>query len=67
MPVSDWVGFSRVCDDHKYAYIGSKSFSNHFSRTFSCQVVPLPETNYPELLAFIITKSNPFNGLINWR
>jgi hypothetical protein len=67
MPVSDLDGFKRVCADHKYAYIGSNFFSNYFSRNLSCQVMPLPETKYPESLAFITSKNNPFKGLINWR
>jgi hypothetical protein len=29
--------------------------------------VPLPGTKYPESLAFITSKNNPFKGLINWR
>jgi hypothetical protein len=64
MPVSDLDGFKRDCDDHNYAYIGSKSFSNHFSRTVSWEVVPLPETIYPESYN---SKNNPFKGLIIWR
>jgi hypothetical protein len=67
MPVSDMDGFSRVCDDHKYAYIGRGFVVKYYSWLFSCQVVQLPGTYYPHTTAFIISKNNPFKGLINWR
>jgi hypothetical protein len=67
MPVSDLDGFNRVCVDHKYAYIGRDTLAKYFSSELSCQLVQLPVTYYPDTIAFIISKNNPFKGLINWR
>jgi hypothetical protein len=67
MPTSPFDGFRRVCADHKYAYAGSNTYSSYLSQKAFCQVVPLPETSYPESLAFIISKKHPLKGLINWR
>jgi hypothetical protein len=61
MPVSGLDAFRRVCDDHNYAYIGS------LEQELSCQVVPLPETFYTGTAAYIISKNNPYRGLIIWR
>jgi hypothetical protein len=67
MPVSEVDGFSRVCDDHKYAYIGRDYWAKYFSSELSCQLVQLPGTYYLYTTAFIISKNNTFKGLINWR
>jgi hypothetical protein len=29
--------------------------------------VPIPETSYPDPVAFIISKNSPYKGIINWR
>lgn len=65
MPVSELDGFRRVCDDHKYAYIGF--LEKYDLQKLSCQVVPLPETSYTVTAAYVISKNNPYRGLINWR
>jgi hypothetical protein len=67
MPVSDLDGVRMACADHKYAYIGPKHMVNYFSSTISCQLVQLPGTYYLYTIAFIISRNNPFKGLINWR
>jgi hypothetical protein len=65
MPVSRLDGFRRVCNDHKYAII--LSLEKHDSQKMPCQIVPLPETFYKLTGAFIISKNNPYRGIINWR
>jgi hypothetical protein len=65
MPLTDLDGLRRVCDDHNYAYIGTLDI--HDSQKLSCQVMPLPETSYTVTGAYIISKNNPYRGLINWR
>jgi hypothetical protein len=65
MPVSHLDGFRRVCNDHKYAYI--VPIETHYSQKMPCQILPLPESFYTVTVAFIITKNNPYRGLINWR
>jgi hypothetical protein len=67
MPTSDLDGFTRICADQKYAYIGPDIVDKYFSRTVSCQLVQLPDTSYLDTLAFIISKNSPYKGLINWR
>jgi hypothetical protein len=67
MPVSDLDGFRRVCADHKYAFLAAKIFMKYLSQNVSCQLVMLPETSYPITTAFIISKSSPYKGVINWR
>jgi hypothetical protein len=64
MPVSILNGFRRVCDDHKYACIGF--LDKYDLQELSCQMVPLPETAYRLPIAYIISKNNPYRGLINW-
>jgi hypothetical protein len=67
MPTTHSEGFRRVCDHHKYAYIGIDILDTKFSRSLSCQLVPIPETSYRETWAFIISKNSSYKGLINWR
>jgi len=67
LPTGHSEGFRRVCADHNYAYIGIDILDTKFSRSLSCQLVPLPETSYREPWAFIISKNSPYKGLINWR
>jgi hypothetical protein len=67
MPVSFLDGFRRVCADHKYAFVAAKLFMKYLSQKFSCQLEMLPETSYPISTAFIISKSSPYKGVINWR
>ena len=67
LPASHSDGFRRVCAEHKYAHVGPKVLSEFYSRTLPCQLVSLPGTYYSETVAFIISKNNPYKGLINWR
>jgi hypothetical protein len=64
MPISHLDGFRRVCADHKYAYFGPYIVAKYFP---SCPLVPIPETSYPDPVAFIISKNSPYKGIINWR
>ena len=67
LPTTDSDAVRRVCADHKYAYLGPKILKTKLSLTFSCQLVPLPETSYEVPWAFIISKNSSYKGLINWR
>ena len=67
MPKSDAAGFRRVCDERKYAHIGTNMFTNLESISLSCQMVSLPGTSYPEILTYIISNTSHYKGLINWR
>jgi hypothetical protein len=67
MPKSEADGFRRVCDERKYAYIGSNLFRRFESSWISCQMVSLPGSSYPETLTYIISKTSHYKGLINWR
>jgi hypothetical protein len=67
LPTGHSDGFRRVCTDHKYAYVGYDILDTKFSRSLSCQLVPLPETSYRETWAFIIHRNSSYKGLVNWR
>ena len=67
MPKSDAEGFRRVCDERKYAFIGSEFLRNLESISLSCQMLSLPGTSYPERISYIISKTSHYKGLINWR
>jgi hypothetical protein len=67
LPTEEAKGFERVCTQHKYAYIGSKFFFKQFAATFSCEMVKLPGTSYPESLTYIISKNNTYKEIINWK
>jgi hypothetical protein len=67
MPISSLDGLRRVCTDHKYAFVAPKFSITYGLQTLSCQLVMLPETSYPVTTAFIISKSSPYKGFINWR
>jgi hypothetical protein len=67
MPKSDADGFRRVCDERKYAFVGSNMFRKLESSWLFCDMVLLPGTSYPETLTYIISKTNHYKGLINWR
>ena len=67
MPATDSDGLRRVCADPKYAFYGYNLLNTEAVGSLSCQVVPLPDTFYKESWAFIISKNNPYKGLINWR
>jgi len=67
MPKSDEDGFRRVCDERKYAFVGSNVFRKLKSSSLSCQMLSLPETSFPETLTYIISKTSHYKGLINWR
>jgi hypothetical protein len=67
LPVSELDGFRRVCADQKYAFVAGKIMMKYLSQNVSCQLVALPETSYPIITAFIISKSSPCKGVINWR
>jgi hypothetical protein len=67
MPKSDADGFRRVCDERKFAFVGSNMFIKLASNWMSCDVVSLPGTTYPEALTYIISKANHYKGLISWR
>jgi hypothetical protein len=67
MPISHLDGFRRVCADHKYAYVGTNTFAKYFSWVESCPLMPLPDTSYVKKKTFIISRNNPYRGLINWR
>ena len=60
-------GYRRVCADHKFAFISDNILENELARELSCQVVPLPDTIYSDVWAFIITKNSPYKGIVNWR
>jgi hypothetical protein len=67
MPKSDLDGLKAACSRHKYAYIGTNFLRLQLSSALTCQLVPLPETSYPETLTYIISQKNPYKRLINWR
>jgi len=67
MPKSNVVGLRRVCDEHKYAFFVSDILKKLESSWLSCQMLSLPGTSYPETLTYIISKTNHYKGLINWR
>jgi hypothetical protein len=67
MPRTDVVGFSRVCNEHKYAFFSSEIFRKLESNSLSCRLDSLPGTSFPETLTYMISKSSPYKGLINWR
>jgi len=60
LPTSFLDGFRRVCADHNYAFFAPNDWNTNFSLSLSCQVVPLPETSYRDLWAFIISKNNSY-------
>jgi hypothetical protein len=67
MPKSEADGFRRVCDERKYAYVGSNMLRKLYTKWLPCDVVPLPGTSYPDTVTYIISKTSPYKGLINWR
>jgi len=67
LPTSDSDGFRRVCADHNYAYFGKNPLKKKHSLTYTCQLVPLPETSYEVPWSFIRSKNSSHKGLINWR
>jgi hypothetical protein len=67
MPKRDVDVFTRVCDERKYALMGSNLFRTLKTSSLSCQMVSLPGTSYPETLTYIISKTSHYKGLINWR
>jgi hypothetical protein len=67
LPVSHMAGYRRVCAEHKYAYFGPNAWKAKFVEPLPCQLVPLPEPDYTEQWAFIISKNSPYKRLINWR
>ena len=67
MPKTEADGFRRMCDERKYAHIGTNMFTNLESSSLSCRIVSLPGTSYPEILSYIISNTSHYKGLINWR
>jgi hypothetical protein len=67
MPATPLDGLRRVCADKKYVFFGINLLNTDFARTLPCQLVPLPGTSYKNTWAFIVSKSSPYKGLINWR
>jgi hypothetical protein len=67
MPTSGADGFRRVCEERKYAFLGADFYQRQISSSLSCQMVSLPGTSYPETLTYIISKTNHYKGLINWK
>ena len=66
LPASLLVGFSRVCADHNFAYIGPYNLKANFSLLLTCHLVPLPGTSYRKIWVCIISKNSPYKGIINW-
>ena len=67
LPASHLDGYRWACANHKYAYVDIDILDTKFSRSLSCQLVPLPETFYRVPWAFLISKNSSYKGLINWR
>jgi hypothetical protein len=67
LPVSDVEGFRRVCAEHRYAYFGQNILKTKLHSSIPCKVFPLPGNSYRDHEVFIISKSSPYKGLINWR
>jgi hypothetical protein len=67
LPNEEAEGFERVCTQHNYAYIGSQLFVKKYSANFSCEMVKLSGTSFPESLTYIISKNNTYKGIINWK
>jgi hypothetical protein len=67
MPKSFMGGHRRVCDETKYAFVGTDFFRKLGSSSLSCDMVSLPGTSYPDQMSYIISKTSPYKGLINWR
>jgi hypothetical protein len=60
-------GYSRVCTEHKYAFVVPNFLNTRFLSPLPCKLVPLPETSYRDPWAFITSKNSSYKGLINWR
>jgi hypothetical protein len=67
MPTSTIGGYSRVCSEHKYAFVVPNFLNTKFMVPPPCQLVPLPETSYRIPWGFIISNNISYKGLINWR
>jgi hypothetical protein len=67
LPTTYSDGFRRVCADHKYAFFGPDILNSNYEFPLLCEIVPLPDTFYRGLSAFIISKNSSYKGLINRR
>jgi hypothetical protein len=67
MPASVRDGYKRVCDERKYAFVGTEFSKNVDPMLLSCQIVSLPGTSYSDKMSYIISKTTHYKRLINWR
>jgi hypothetical protein len=67
LPSTNSEGLRRVCDEHKYAFLGYEESDINFVLRVPCHLVPLPDTFYIDRVAFITPKISPYKWLIDWR
>jgi hypothetical protein len=67
MPISTIDGYSRVCSEHKYAFVVPNFLNTKFMAPLPCQLVSLPETSYSDPWGFILSKNSSYKSLISWR
>jgi hypothetical protein len=67
LPTTNPEGYNKICSEHKYAFFGTNILKTKFSLSIPCKVIPLPGFSYMEPWAFIMSKNNPYKGLINRR
>ena len=67
LPATNVEGFRRVCADHNYAYFDRDVLNTNVSLSVPCKLIQIPGDLYRIQWGFIISKSSPYKGLINWR